>query len=131
MKTRKAKSDSGANAFAGVFARLRAILQTHASRFVVSRNSDDYYCLEGGRHPKHQTPMPLAWVQIGKAYVRFHHMGVYGCPTLMDQHSAALKARMQGKSCFNFTTIDEELFAELAELTAQAFAVLRKVGGSS
>jgi hypothetical protein len=29
---------------------------------------------------------------------------------------------MQGKSCFNFTTIDDGLFAELAGLTAKSIA---------
>ena len=72
--------------------------------------------------------MPLAWVQIGKAYVSFHHMGVYGCPKLLDNHSTALKKRMQGKSCFNFSTLDEALFAELDQLTTEAFAALRKAG---
>jgi hypothetical protein len=30
----------------------------------------------------------------------------------------ALRKRMQGKACFNFTTVDEELFEELRQLTA-------------
>ena len=30
-----------------------------------------------------------------------------------------LRKRMQGKSCFNFTTIDEELFDELSVITAK------------
>ena len=29
-----------------------------------------------------------------------------------------LRRRMQGKACFNFTRVDEALFAELATLTA-------------
>jgi len=31
--------------------------------------------------------------------------------------SPELKRRMQGKSCFNFKTVDEKLFKELAKLT--------------
>jgi hypothetical protein len=31
--------------------------------------------------------------------------------------SPELKKRMQGKSCFNFKTVDEKLFKELAKLT--------------
>jgi hypothetical protein len=30
-----------------------------------------------------------------------------------------LRKRMQGKSCFNFTKIDEELFDELSVITAK------------
>lgn len=33
---------------------------------------------------------------------------------------------MQGKSCFNFTQIDEELFSELARLTRQGFEKLKQ-----
>jgi hypothetical protein len=33
--------------------------------------------------------------------------------------SPELRKRMQGKSCFNFSTIDESLFRELADITAR------------
>jgi hypothetical protein len=32
---------------------------------------------------------------------------------------------MQGKSCFNFSTIDEELFAEVEDLAARAIPGFR------
>ena len=32
-----------------------------------------------------------------------------------------LMKRMQGKSCFNFTSVDEAAFAELAQLTRRGF----------
>jgi hypothetical protein len=32
---------------------------------------------------------------------------------------------MQGKSCFNFTTVDEGLFAELADLAARGIPGFR------
>jgi hypothetical protein len=35
--------------------------------------------------------------------------------------SPELKARMQGKSCFNFTAVDPSLFEELAALTQVGF----------
>jgi hypothetical protein len=35
--------------------------------------------------------------------------------------SADLKKRMQGKSCFNFKTVEEPLFKELATLTKAGF----------
>jgi hypothetical protein len=109
------------DSFAEVFSALRAILQRHAGKLVVSEDSPTRYCLEGGLHPKHKTPMAVAWVEIGKSYVSFHHMGVYTRPDKLKGISKTLKARMQGKSCFNFTTIDEPLFAELDELTVRAF----------
>ena len=59
-------------------------------------------------------------VRIGKSYVSYYLMGVYGDPELVAEMSPALHKRMQGKSCFNFAKVDEELFAELAELTERA-----------
>jgi hypothetical protein len=44
-------------------------------------------------------------------------MGLYTSPELRASVSPSLKKRMQGKSCFNFSSIDERLFAELADLT--------------
>ena len=72
--------------------------------------------------------MPVAWVQVGKAYVSFHLMGVYGNPKLLDGVSEKLLARMQGKSCFNFKVVDEELFGELEQLTVKSIAGMRTAG---
>jgi hypothetical protein len=83
--------------------------------------------LEGGLHPKHKTPMPIAWVQVGKNYVSFHHMGVYAKPDLLKDVSKRLKARIQGKGCFNFTSVDEPLLAELEELVVRAFEAFQKL----
>lgn len=110
-----------ADSFKEVFSALRAILKRQAGKLTVSDDSETRYCLEGGLHPKHKTPMPIAWVEIGKNYVGFHHMGVYARPDLLKDVSKKLKARMQGKSCFNFTSIDEALFAELETLAVRAF----------
>ena len=114
--------------FAEVFSALRAILERNAGKLTVSESSATRYCLEGGLHPKHKKPMPVAWVEIGKNYVSFHHMGVYAGPEVLKSASKKLKARMQGKSCFNFSSVDEALFAELEEVTIRGFAVFRKLG---
>jgi hypothetical protein len=109
-----------------VFVRLRAILQPHASRFSVKRDTPTAYCLEGGVHPKHKQLFPVAWVEIRKGYVSFHHMGIYEKSNLVLGASKALRARMQGKSCFNFKTVDEGLFKELEQLTVKGFEALRE-----
>ena len=109
-----------------VFVRLRTILERHRGNLVVTENAATHYCLTGGIHPTHKRPFPIAWVQINKAYVSFHHMGVYAAPELLAGVSKQLKGRMQGKSCFNFKTIDEPLFAELEQLTVQAFETFRQ-----
>jgi hypothetical protein len=110
-----------------LFGALRAILERHAGKLAVSEDSPTRYCLEGGLHPKHKKPMPIAWVEVGKGYVSFHHMGVYARPDLLKDISEKLKARMQGKSCFNFTSINEALFAELETLTVRAFDAFKKL----
>jgi hypothetical protein len=67
-------------------------------------------------------------VRIGKNYVSYHLMPVYACPDLLKEISPALKKRMQGKSCFNFTQVDEKLFKELADLTEQGYKRFKKEG---
>jgi hypothetical protein len=111
-----------------VFHALRGILQRHAGRLTVVDESPGKFSLVGGKHPKHGTPLTVAWVTVGKNYVSFHHMGVYERPELLKGVSPQLRARMQGKSCFNFMTVDLALFAELEELTVRGFEVFRKAG---
>lgn len=123
--------------FESIFVRLRAILQKHAGRFSVTENSLDRYCLEASAGPTtlrawggklKRRLIPVAWVEIGKSYVSYHLMGVYGNTKLRDGMSIELKARMQGKTCFNFKTYDEVLFKELEQLTALGLVAFRKAG---
>ena len=44
---------------------------------------------------------------------------------LLKGMSPALKKRMQGKACFNFTTIDEDCFAELSRLAAAGLKLFK------
>ncbi len=114
--------------FQVIFAKLRAILQEHASGFVVAADTHDQYCLEIAYSPKFKRSFPVAWVKISKSYVSFHYMPIYFAPTLQKSLSSGLRARMQGKSCFNFKAIDETLFDELRGLTSRGFEVSRKAG---
>ena len=113
--------------FPQVFTALRDILKRHAGKLVVTEDTPSCYRLEGGMHPTHKKPFPIAWVTVGKGYVSFHHMGVYARPDLLKGVSKELKARMQGKSCFNFTSVDEPLFVELEELTVRALEAFQKL----
>ena len=72
--------------------------------------------------------MPVAWVSIGKSYVSYHLMGIYANQKLQKSLSKALKARMQGKTCFNFKSSDNELFKELEQVTARSIEDFRKAG---
>lgn len=67
----------------------------------------------------------LGAVQKKKSYVSYHLMPVYMNPSLLDDITPELKARMQGKSCFNFTAVDDDLFEQLGQLTAAGMADYR------
>ena len=114
--------------FESVFVRLRVILQKHSGTLTVIADLPDRYCLQIVFSPKLKKTFPVAWVQVGKAYVSYHLMPVYMFPNLRDSMSDKLRARMQGKSCFNFKVVDEALFKELEEITAQGFVMCRKEG---
>lgn len=94
----------------------------------MKQDKDTCFSLEGGLHPSHKKQMPIARVEIGKAYVSYHHIGVYAHPQELKDFSTKLRTRMQGKSCFNFKRVDEELFEELEKLTVAGFAAFRKAG---
>ena len=120
-----------------VFERLRVILQRHAGAFAVTDDSPNAYWLEGAPGPatlrawggKVRRPrIPVAWVQLGKAYVSFHLMALDGNPKLHAGMSGQLKARMQGRTCFNFSKSDEPLFQELDDITAGGLAAFREAG---
>ena len=114
--------------FATVFAQLRTILEKHAARLTVSADAADHYCLDVDYSPKFKKGFPVAWVKIGKAYVSYHFMPVYMFPQLVAGMSKELRARMQGKSYFNFKRADVGLFQELAAVTDEGFAMCRKAG---
>ena len=101
-----------------VFARLRSILVPYAQRLEVKEDTAAYYYLETKTATYKGKPGFFAAVRKGKNYVSFHLMALYVFPEMLKSVSPALLQRMQGKSCFNFTQIDEELFAELERLTA-------------
>ena len=120
-----------------VFARLKEILQKYSGPFTVKPDTDTKYGLYAQIGPatlkiwggKMKKPiMPVAWIEIGKAYVSYHLMGVYGNTKLLEGMSKELKARMQGKTCFNFKKVDEKIFEELDSLTARSIDTFRKGG---
>jgi hypothetical protein len=108
--------------FETVFLELRDLLRKHAGSLQVKDDGPTSYWLETGVHPQLKKRMCAAGVEIRKGYVSYHLMAVYVSPELLDSVSRKLKARMQGKSCFNFKVSDPVLFAELEQLTLRGFA---------
>ena len=108
--------------FAPVFARLKAILEPYAKKCDVLHDAEGNYYLNTRYIMKNKQPLCFAGARTGKSYVSFYLMPVYACPELLQEMSPELKQRMQGKSCFNFKTVEEKLFRELARLTKAGFA---------
>ncbi|RPJ58359.1 MAG: hypothetical protein EHM23_17765 [Acidobacteria bacterium] len=114
--------------FEAIFARLREILTPHSARLRVTADTPDHYCLEIPFSPKVNKGFPVAWVKTGKNYVSYHLMPVYMFPDVRASMSQKLRARMQGKSCFNFRVADEDLFKELEQVTEKGFAMAKDAG---
>jgi hypothetical protein len=105
-----------AAAFDAVEDRLREILEPLRSKLVATRDGPGGLALEiPGLEGK---PWGyVAGIRRGKRYVSFYLMSVYADPNVAASMSPELRRRMQGKSCFNFTHVDEPLFAELVHIT--------------
>ena len=98
-----------------VFARLKSILQRHAADLIIHKDTENsFYLLTKHVLPHNKQPLWFGGVQIMKNYVSYHLIPMYG---QRAQVSPQLQKRMQGKTCFNFTSIDDVLFTELDQLT--------------
>ena len=98
--------------------RLRAILEPYRDQLTVSKEGPEGMYLE---LPGYEgTPWGyVGGTRVGKAYVSYYLMGAYD-GGLQSSMSPELRKRMQGKTCFNFTKVDEQLFSELERITAMA-----------
>ncbi len=117
-------------AFPAVFQKLRAILARHAPPLVVSADGDAGYTVDLARADIPASRRFVGGVRSGKSYVSFHLMPIYLRPALLDGISPELRKRMQGKSCFNFAAVDDQLFDELAGLTGRAIDYYRRDGAA-
>jgi hypothetical protein len=115
-------------AFAATFARLRAVLEPYADLLERTVDRDDELSLHTAQVLPNGSPLWFGGVQVKKRYVSYHLMPVYTNPALLEGVSPGLRKRMQGKSCFNFTKVDPELFEELAALTRAGFEDYRSRG---
>lgn len=110
---------------ADAFAALRKILSAHAKGLKVTADGPKGYSLNTPYSEKWKKELFFGGVQVMKNYVSFHLFPVYMFPDLLDGISEGLKAKMQGKSCFNFRAPDETLYRELAALTKAGLARMK------
>ena len=104
-----------------VFTRLKKTLKSHEPQLSVQTDSSTNYYLNSRKPDAKGKTLFFGAVQLRKSYVSYHLFPVYLFPDLLIDISPELKKRMQGKSCFNFKDIDEDLFAELDAVTKNSF----------
>lgn len=124
-------ASSGAADFRNVFDALKAILTPYAGPDArVVHDKPDFFYLDTTFPVYRGKPAMFAAVRRGKAYVSYHLLPLYMNPPLNSLVSAELQRRKQGKACFNFTSVDARLFAELAELTRVGLDSFKKFAAS-
>lgn len=100
-----------------IFAAIRTMFEKHAAKAVPKADAPGSYYLDTHEvRARDGYRTAFGGVEIKKNYVSAHLIPAYVHPELLDGASPALKARMQGKSCFNFKKMDEVLLAELEQL---------------
>jgi hypothetical protein len=114
-------------AFAETFATLRGILEPYAGKMVVTEKPGAYQLSSATMKDRTGRPLFVAAVQIMKNYVSFHLIPVYTSPKLLEGMSPALRKRMQGKACFNFTAIEPAQVDELAALTRKGLESFKNI----
>ena len=103
--------------FDRAFNGFRRMLRANAALLQVKADTPDYFCLETKSPLRKGERLAVAALKKNKNYVSFHLTPVYLYPDLLRTISPELKKRMQGKGCFNFTTLpDRDLVEEMAEL---------------
>jgi hypothetical protein len=118
---KKSAAPGKAADFEAVFSALRGLLEPYQSTLALKAAKPGYCYLESRTPTYRNRPMFFAGVRTGKNYVSYYLMSVYACPEQLKAMSPALKKRMQGKACFNFTAVDQELLGELARLTEAGY----------
>ena len=103
--------------FTTVFDELKSILKPYAKKMDVAQDTDTHYMLNTRHIMRNKQPLCFGGVRLGKSYVSFYLMTVYVSPDLLKAMSPELRKRMQGKSCFNFKQVDQQLFKELKTIT--------------
>lgn len=111
--------------FGQVFERLRSVLSAQAEGMEVVHDVPGNYHLDTRHVRDDGYVLMFAAVQTRASYVSYHLMPLYMHRELVDSMSAELRRRMQGKSCLNFTRVDEDLITELETVTARAADIAR------
>jgi len=108
--------------FEATFDTLRRVLKPYEKDLaVVADEPGRYYLKSRTARNASGSAIWFGGVEIRKSYVSFHLIPVYADPKLLKKASPSLLKRMQGKSCFNFTSIDPAHVDELSTMTRKGF----------
>ena len=100
-----------------VFDALReSMLRSGGTMNVVKGEAGNFVLKTPWNEPGKKKPAWFGSVQLKQRYVSYHLMPLYALPCMLEQVSADLRKRMQGKSCFNFKKVEPELFDALEQL---------------
>lgn len=111
-----------------VFSELRKMMAPYAKKLDIKQDTETELYVDTRHMQKNKKPLFFGAVQIKKSYVSYHLMPVYMRPELLASVSEELKQTMQGKSCFNFSSVEPALFKELASLTEAGFQSYKEQG---
>lgn len=112
-----------------LFERIREMFRKHEAKAVVMHDEPARYYL--GTHELRAKDGYRTWlggVEIKKNYVSAHLVPVYAHPELLAGTGDSLRKRMQGKSCFNFKKLDEDVLTELETLIDRGVAAFEADG---
>ncbi len=113
--------------FDTVYAALLASIKPFEHHLAVVQDKPGTYSLNT-RVPWRGKDLYFGGVVTRKNYVSYYLMGVYMYPDLLDGISGDLRKRMQGKSCFNFRSVEPSLLEELGALTKKTFQRMKAEG---
>lgn len=111
-----------------VISALRSMIEPYRKELKWKADNPEAFYTDTTKPDPKGKPDFFASAQVKKAAVSFYLMPVYCYPELLNGISAGLKKRMQGKSCFNFKTVDSELFKELEGLVKSGYERYKEEG---
>ena len=111
-----------------VFEELRKIMYPYSLKLVCQADEEGNLYIDTAHIMKNKKPLFFGAVQVKKKYVSYYLMPIYVNSGLLDSISLKLRQHLRGKSCFNFTKVDQSLFSELSMLTNTGYEYYRDEG---
>ena len=111
-----ARSAGGTRDLAAVFGRLRQVVAPHIKGLPNLEQTSDSISVDSRDTAPNGQPLQFLSIVTRTKSVNLYLMPIYVNPELAEALPPGLAKRRQGKSCFNFSSIDEPRFSELSAL---------------